>query len=109
MIKEIKQKTNIKIMKKEILKQLIKEEIRKVIAEENNQDGADQDGAKKDPAEVAKLKDYLLNGAGKMYLKQINTKEELKAILNVISMGMNDNMKKNSIAAKIFSIANSKL
>ena len=59
-------------MKKEILKQLIKEEIRKVIVEEET--------AKKDSSEVAKLKDYLLNGAGKMSLKQINTKEELKAI-----------------------------
>ena len=88
-------------MKKEILKQLIKEEIRKVIEEEET--------AKKDSSEVAKLRDYLLNGAGKMSLKQINTKEELKAILNAISMGMNDTMKKNSIAAKIFSIANSKL
>ena len=88
-------------MKKEILKQLIKEEIRKVIAEEET--------AKKESAEVAKLKDYLLNKAGKMYLKQINTKEELKDILNAISMGMNDTMKKNSIATKIFSIANSKL
>tara|TARA_R100000805_G_C3550621_1_gene62627 strand:- start:337 stop:603 length:267 start_codon:yes stop_codon:yes gene_type:complete len=88
-------------MKKEILKQLIKEEIRKVIEEEET--------AKKDSSEVAKLKDYLLNGAGKMSLKQINTKEELKAILNAISMGMNDTMKKNSIATKIFSIANSKL
>ena len=88
-------------MKKEILKQLIKEEIRKVIEEEET--------AKKDSSEVAKLKDYLLNGAGKMSLKQINTKEELKPILNAISMGMNDTMKKNSIATKIFSIANSKL
>ena len=88
-------------MKKEILKQLIKEEIRKVIEEEET--------AKKDSSEVAKLKDYLLNGAGKMSLKQINTKEELKSILNAISMGMNDTMKKNSIATKIFSIANSKL
>ena len=88
-------------MKKEILKQLIKEEIRKVIEVEET--------AKKDSSEVAKLKDYLLNGAGKMSLKQINTKEELKAILNAISMGMNDTMKKNSIATKIFSIANSKL
>ena len=88
-------------MKKEMLKQLIKEEIRKVIEEEET--------AKKDSSEVAKLKDYLLNGAGKMSLKQINTKEELKAILNAISMGMNDTMKKNSIATKIFSIANSKL
>ena len=88
-------------MKKEILKQLIKEEIRKVIEEEET--------VKKDSSEVAKLKDYLLNGAGKMSLKQINTKEELKAILNAISMGMNDTMKKNSIATKIFSIANSKL
>ena len=88
-------------MKKEILKQLIKEEIRKVIEEEET--------AKKDSSEVAKLKDYLLNGAGKMSLKQINTKEALKAILNAISMGMNDTMKKNSIATKIFSIANSKL
>ena len=88
-------------MKKEILKQLIKEEIRKVIKEEET--------VKKDSSEVNKLKDYLLNGAGKMSLKQINTKEELKAILNAISMGMNDTMKENSIAAKIFSIANSKL
>ena len=88
-------------MKPSELKQLIKEEIRKVIEEEET--------AKKDSSEVAKLKDYLLNGAGKMSLKQINTKEELKAILNAISMGMNDTMKKNSIATKIFSIANSKL
>jgi len=87
-------------MKKEILKQLIKEEIIKVIKEEEI--------AKKEASEVIKLKKYL-EGPGKMALKQINTKEELKAILNAISMGMNDNMKKNSIVNNIFSRVNDKL
>ena len=90
-------------MKKEILKQLIKEEIRKVIAEEN-----DQNGAKKDPAEVAKIKTYL-EGTGKASLLAIDNKKELKAIFNLIYAGLKDGMKKNNQVANVFKIANSKL
>ena len=79
-------------MKKEILKQLIKEEIRKVIAEEET-------------SEVAKLKKYL-EGPGKMALKQVNTKEEVKGLLNAIYSGMNDTMKKNTMVDKVFSRVN---
>ena len=87
-------------MKKEILKQLIKEEIKKVIKEEET--------AKKEASEITKLKKYL-EGPGKMALNQVNKKEEIKSLLNIIYSGMNDTMKKNSIVNKIFNIANSKL
>jgi len=87
-------------MKKEILKQLIKEEIRKVIKEEIN-----QDVAKKEASEVLKLKKYL-EGPGKMALKQVNKKEEVKDLLNAIYNGMNDTMKKNSMVNKVFSRVN---
>ena len=78
-------------MKNEALKKLIKEEILNLFQEEI------QPTTK---PEVKKLVLYLTSG-GKSALGQINTPEELDAILNAVWEGMNDTMKRNSKAIAI--------
>jgi hypothetical protein len=86
-------------MKNEVLKKLIKEEILNLIKEETQPDSK---------PEVKKLIMYLTNG-GKSALGQINTPEELDAILNAVWEGMNDTMKRNSKAIAIKKVIDLKL
>ena len=84
-------------MKNLEFKNLIKEEILKVLKEEE----------KKDSTEVVKLKTYL-EGTGKSALKQVNN-EELKGLLNAVFDGMSDAMKTKSIVVKLKDLINSRL
>jgi hypothetical protein len=92
-------KLNLNKMKNEVLKKLIKEEILNLIKEEAQPDSK---------PEVKKLIMYLTNG-GKSALGQINTPEELDAILNAVWEGMNDTMKRNSKAIAIKKVIDLKL
>tara|TARA_R110000744_G_scaffold214802_1_gene333656 strand:+ start:1000 stop:1260 length:261 start_codon:yes stop_codon:yes gene_type:complete len=85
-------------MKNLEFKNLIKEEILKVLKEEE----------KKDSTEVVKLKTYL-EGTGKSALKQVNNNEELKGLLNAVFDGMSDAMKTKSIVVKLKDLINSRL
>jgi hypothetical protein len=86
-------------MENKALKNLIKEEIKKILQE---------DTPIESKPEVKKLITYLTN-AGRISLEQINTPQELDSLLNVIWDGMNDTMKKNSKAIAIKRIIDSKL
>ena len=70
-----------------LLKQIIKEEIKKIVNENES-------------PEVTKLASYL-SGGGKGALSQINTPEELDGILNAIFSGMNPGFQKNPKAQAI--------
>ena len=83
-------------MKNLEFKNLIKEEILKVLKEEE----------KKDSTEVVKLKTYL-EGTGKSALKQVNNNEE--GLLNAVFDGMSDAMKTKSIVVKLKDLINSRL
>lgn len=75
-------------MKNELLKQIIKEEIKNILKEEPNQ-----------KAEITKIQSYL-EGPGKTALSQINNPVELKNILTLIWNGMNDSFRKNNAIAQ---------
>jgi len=78
-----------------LLKQIIKEEIKKVLNEAES-------------SEVTKLTSYL-SGAGKTALSQINTPEELDGILNAVFAGMNPGFQKNAKAQAIKKVIDMKL
>jgi len=78
-------------MKKEELKKTIKEEIKNILRENTPVE---------DKMEVEKISTFL-TGMGKNALAQINTPEELDAILNAIWSGMNSTMQKNAKALAI--------
>jgi hypothetical protein len=86
-------------MKNQQLKNLIKEEIKSILKEET---------APNSKMEVKKLTDYL-TGIGKGALAQINTPEELDAILNIIWSGMNSTMQKNPKAAAVKKLIDQRL
>lgn len=86
-------------MENKTLKNLIKEEIKKILQE---------DTPIESKPEVKKLITYLTN-AGRMSLEQINTPQELDSLLNAVWSGMNDTMKRNSKAIAIKRIIDSKL
>jgi len=86
-------------MKNKALKNLIKEEIKKILQE---------DTPIESKPEVKKLITYLTN-AGRISLEQINTPQELDSLLNAVWSGMNDTMKRNSKAIAIKRIIDSKL
>jgi hypothetical protein len=94
-----------KIMKNQILRNLIKEEI-KIILKENT---TDTTPPKKQPIEVEKLQKYL-EGQGKSSLSQINNPLELKNVLTLIWNGMNESFRKNNpIALSLKKIIDSKI
>jgi len=94
-------------MKNQILKNLIKEEIKKILREEEEEATVPSTNTKQ-PAEVKKIVDFL-TGIGKGSLAQINTPQELSDILNVIWDGMNTSMQKNATAIAIKKIADQRL
>jgi hypothetical protein len=86
-------------MKNEALKKLIKEEIKSLLKENIPTD---------DKVEVKKLMGYL-EGTGKGALTQINTPEELNALLNTIWSGINPTMQKNPKAVAIKKLIDARL
>jgi hypothetical protein len=86
-------------MKNEILKKLIKEEIKNLLELETTPTAS---------AEVKKLTDYL-TGIGKTALAQINKPEELDSVLNALFDGMNDSFKTNAKAVAIKKVIDMKL
>jgi hypothetical protein len=92
-------------MKNQILRNLIKEEIKTILKEETT----DTIPPKKQSIEVEKLKKYL-EGQGKSSLSQINNPLELKNILTLIWNGMNESFRKNNpIALSLKKIIDSKI
>jgi hypothetical protein len=86
-------------MKNAALKKLIKEEIKSLLKENTPTD---------DKVEVKKLMGYL-EGTGKGALTQINTPEELNALLNTIWSGINPTMQKNPKAVAIKKLIDARL
>jgi hypothetical protein len=94
-----------KIMKNQILRNLIKEEIKNILKE----DTTDTTPTTKLPQEVVKLQKYL-EGQGKSALSQINNPLELKNILTLIWNGMNESFRKNNpIALSLKKIIDAKI
>jgi len=96
-----------KKMKNEVLKKLIKEEIKNLLELETAPAAAPA-AAPKTATEVKKLTDYLI-GVGKTALAQINKPEELDSVLNAIFNGMNDSFKTNAKAVAIKKVIDMKL
>jgi hypothetical protein len=88
-----------KLITKNHLKQIIKEEINKVLSEITPTQSS---------TEVIALKKYL-QGSGKSALSQINTPLELKDILNIIWDGMNPSFRSNATSESLKNIIDSKL
>jgi hypothetical protein len=88
-------------MKNEVLKKLIKEEIKNLLELETPP-------TTKEAIEVKKLTDYL-TGIGKTALAQIDKPEELDSVLNAIFNGMNDSFKTNAKAVAIKRVIDMKL
>jgi len=94
-----------KIMKNQILRNLIKEEIKNILKE----DTTDTTPTTKLPQEVVKLQKYL-EGQGKSALSQINNPLELKNVLTLIWNGMNESFRKNNpIALSLKKIIDTKI
>jgi BRCT domain type II-containing protein len=113
-------------MKKSQLRQIIREEISKIIEAETapTQPAVKQTAAstastftsksstsstpQKQSAEVIALIKYL-NTTGKTALKNISTRKELNDILTAIWNGMHDTMKKDSNAKSVYNIISQKI
>ena len=96
-----------KKMKNEVLKKLIKEEIKNLLELETAPAAAPA-AAPKTATEVKKLTDYL-GGVGKTALTQINQPAELDSVLNAIFNGMNPAFQKNAKAVAIKKVIDMKL
>jgi len=84
-------------MKNEILKRIIKEEIKNLLKEEQQK------------PEIEKIQKYL-EGPGKTALSQINNPVELKNVLTLLWNGMNENFRSNnSIAVSLKKIIDTKI
>jgi hypothetical protein len=98
-------------MKKSQLRQIIKEEISKIIEIETASITPTINSsttAPKQSPEVKKLIDYL-NNAGKAALGNINNRTELNQVLTAVWNGMNKTMQKDSNAKSVYNIISQKI